>query len=105
MAPSWLPAATASGATPVRRRLVKLAATPYINAAAMQASTAQPEPPGLKLALSHASQATPAKPSTRPAMRDALSLSFSHSQATTAPNSGVAALKIDISPAVTDSAA
>ncbi len=38
-------------------------------------------------------------------MRDGVSRSFSHHQATTAPKSGVAALKIDDRPAVIDSAA
>src|SRR5262245_23181294 len=90
----WLPVATASGGTPVRRRLVKLADQPYSSVAPMQASTAQPvwSAPGLNEALSQASHSTPAKPITRPTMRHGVSRSRSHSQAISAPHSGVVAL-------------
>ena len=84
---------------------MKLADRPYIDVATMHATVAQPEPPGLKLALSHASQSTPAKPITRPAIRSGVSLSFSHNHAINAPNNGEAALKIEDRPAVIDSAA
>ena len=66
---------------------------------------AQPEPPGLKLALSHASHSTPAKPIARPSTREGVNRSFSQIHAISAPHSGVDALKIDDSPAVIDSAA
>ncbi len=71
----------------------------------MHASAAQPVPPGLKLAPSHASPTTPAKPIARPAIRGAVSRFFSHAHAISAPNSGEAALKIAASPAEIDSAA
>src|SRR5205823_10929129 len=43
-APSWLPAATASGGTPVRQRLVKLAEYPYETDAVRHAMTASVAP-------------------------------------------------------------
>src|SRR6188768_2868819 len=74
-----------------------------------QASTAQPgatpEASGLKVALSQASMATPAKPTMRPRMREALGLSLSHSQAISAPNIGTVALRMADSPVVMDSSA
>jgi hypothetical protein len=54
----------------------------------------------LKLASSHASIATPAKPTTRPSAREAAGLSFSHTQATSAPNSGTVALRMADRPVV-----
>ena len=57
------------------------------------------------LALSQASHTTPAKPMARPNAREAVSLSFSHSHAISAPNSGVVALNIDDSPPVIASTA
>jgi hypothetical protein len=55
--------------------------------------------------LSQASKSTPPKPMARPAMRVGVRRSLSHTQAITAPNRGVAALKIDDNPAVMDRAA
>ena len=49
-------------------------------------------------AARQASMATPAKPITRPSMRDAVGLSLSQAQATSAPNIGTVAFKIDDSP-------
>src|SRR4051812_756868 len=61
-AASWLPAATASGGTPPRRRFVRLGATAYDIVARRQAAIAHAEPPGLKSAVSQPIQSTPAKP-------------------------------------------
>src|SRR6185295_7467248 len=104
-AASWLPAATASGATPPRRRLVRFGATAYDIVATRQAPIAHAEPPGLKSALSQPIQTTPAKPTTRPTMRRAVMRSPSQSHASAAAKSGVAELRIADSPAVIDSAA
>src|SRR3989338_11188457 len=77
--------------------------------ASRQASTAQPgatpEASGLKVALSQASMATPAKPTTRPSRREGLGLSLSQSQATSAPNIGTVALRMADRPVVIDSSA
>ena len=53
-----------------------------------------PTPAGAR----QASSATPTKPSASPAQRSRLMRSPSHSQATSAPNSGTVALRIDVSP-------
>src|SRR3989442_8539927 len=77
--------------------------------ASRQASTAQPgatpEASGLKVALSQASMATPAKPTTRPSTREASGLSLSQAQATSAPNIGTVAFRMADSPVVMDSSA
>src|SRR5512140_3037461 len=59
-----------------------------------------PEASGLNVAWSQASIATPAKPITRPSTRDRAGRSFSHSHATTAPNSGTVALRMADRPVV-----
>ena len=104
-AATWLPAATASGATPVRRRLVRLGAMPYDIVPSRHAPIAHAEPPGRKSALSAPIQRTPAKPIARPATRSGVMRSPSQSQATTAAKSGVAELKIADRPALIDCAA
>ena len=53
-----------------------------------------PTPAGAR----HAKSATPTKPSARPSQRSRLMRSPSHSQATSAPNSGTVAFRIDVSP-------
>ena len=70
-----------------------------------QVACATPEASGLKVALSQASMATPAKPTTRPSRREWLGLSLSQSQATSAPNIGTVALRMADSPVVIDSSA
>ena len=106
---SWLPAATAIGATPVRKRFVRLAERPYATVATMHAPTASAvcnaSAPSFTPALFQASPNTPTKPIARPSTRVAPSVSLSHSQAISAPNSGVAALKMLLSPALMLSAA
>ena len=64
-----------------------------------------PEAPGWKLVLPQASMATPTKPITSPSVREAPGRSPSQSQATTAPNSGTVALRMDVSPVLMDSSA
>ena len=66
----------------------------------MQATTADPVPPALKLALLHAMPRTPAKPIARPSTRVDVRRSCSQRRAINAPNSGDAALKIDDMPAL-----
>src|SRR5659263_306081 len=77
--------------------------------ASKQARTAQPgttpEASGLKLALSQASNATPAKPMISPSTREALGLSFSQAHAISAPNMGTVALRMAASPVLMDSSA
>src|SRR5512142_17604 len=80
-AASWLPAATSSGATPLRWRFARLGATPYDIVATRHAAIAHAEPPGRKSALSQPSQRTPAKPIARPALRSGVIRSPSHLQA------------------------
>ena len=60
---------------------------------------------GVKLALFHASMATPAKPISNPTARDPVGRSLSHSQAMNAPNKGVVAFKIDDKPVLIDNKA
>jgi len=64
-----------------------------------------PDSPGLKLALSQASRATPAKPTTRPTIRQPVSRSFSQAQAIKAPNMGTVAFRMADSPVLMDSSA
>src|SRR6516164_555278 len=104
-AASWLPAATASGATPPRRRFVRLGAIAYDIAATRHEPIAHADPPGLKSALSQPIQTTPAKPTTRPTIRAVVMRSPSHSHASVAAKSGLAELRIAESPVVIDSAA
>ena len=64
-----------------------------------------PDASGLNVAWSQASIATPAKPMTRPRIREWVGRSFSQSHATTAPNSGTVAFRIADRPVVIASSA
>ena len=66
---------------------------------------ATPRASGLKLALSQASRATPAKPIDQAQHARAVGRSFSQTHATSAPNSGTVALRMADSPVVMDSSA
>ena len=57
-----------------------------------------PESLGWKLACPPVSKTTPPKPMAKPTVRDRLGLSPSQSQATTAPNSGTVAFRIEEKP-------
>ena len=88
---------------------MKLADQPYSKVEVKQANTAKPVcvmgAPGLKPALSQANHNTPANPTAKPRTRPGPGRSLSHHHATTAPNKGVDALKMDDNPAVMDKAA
>ena len=85
---------------------MRLARHPYDIVATQAGDDGPGRAAGLEVAgLDPASPTTPTKPIARPSTRSGVSRSFSHSQAMTAPNSGVAALKIADRPAVIDSSA
>jgi hypothetical protein len=61
---------------------------------------AMPESLGLKLAWPPASSTTPPKPMASPTVRDRVGLSPNQSQATTAPNKGTVAFRMEEKPVV-----